>query len=79
MIVLFFETGSKTKRERHFSGRKSFTKLLTSYELRLLRFYLKIWYRAYDSSTDKWKLLKKELPIAEDRMWNVLLRFVSEI
>ena len=58
---------------------KSFTKLLTSYELRLLRFYLKIWYRAYDSSTDKWKLLKKELPIAEDRMWNVLLRFVSEI
>ena len=58
---------------------KTFTKLLTSYELRLLRFYLKIWYRHYDSATDKWQLLKKELPIAEDRMWSFLLRFVSEI
>ena len=58
---------------------KQWTKLSTSYELRFLRFFLKIVYRVYDSTKDIWKLEIKDLDVPKSRMWSMLVRFVSEV
>ena len=58
---------------------KQWTKLSTSYELRFLRFFLKIVYRVYDSNLDVWKLQTKDLDVPGNRMWSMVLRFVSEV
>ena len=56
-----------------------YTKLLTSFELRFMRFQCYVWYRFYDSLTDVWKLVKKSIDIPSSRSWTMLLRFISEV
>ena len=58
---------------------KKYTKLLTSFEQRFMRFHLYVWYRYYDSAKDVWNLVKKLVEIPTNRSWVMLLRFISEV
>ena len=58
---------------------KQWHRLLTTYDLRFLRFHLYITYRRYDSSKDKWEMKTDRLKIAKDRYWDFSLRFLSEV
>lgn len=53
-------------------------KLLTSYRLRYLRFYLHICYKLYNETTDGFVLVKQDFPIGKDSFWQMYVRFVSE-
>ena len=58
---------------------KQWTRLSTSYEIRFLRFFLKIVYRTYNSIKDIWELKTQDLEIPNNRMWSMLLRFISDV
>lgn len=72
-----------------YNGRYSFVKktdyqhqwnqLLSSFDLRLLRFYLRITYRDFDEATNTFTLSKKELTIPDNSYWHLVVRFVSNI
>ena len=58
---------------------KQWHKLLTSYDLRFLRFHVNLTYRNYDSEKDEWRLKTDRLTIDPKRYWDFSLRFISEV
>ena len=49
---------------------KQWHKLLTSYDLRFLRFHVNLTYRNYDSVKDEWRLKTDRLTIDPKRYWD---------
>ena len=53
-------------------------KLISSYRLRYLRFYVFITYRDYQTSTNTFVLRKMPLTINENDYWSFCVKFVSD-
>ena len=54
-------------------------RLLSSFDLRLLRFYLYITYREFTEDTSTFALSKKNFTIPDNSYWHLVMRFVSSI
>ena len=64
---------------RKYDSHHQWNRLLTSYRLRYLRFYLYITYREYKSTTDTFVLVKKPLTVEDHEYWNMVIKFVSDV
>ena len=53
-------------------------KLLTSYDVRNLRFYLHVTYRLYNSVEDTFSLVQERFPIKDENYWQTTCRFISD-
>ena len=64
---------------KKFDSHHQWNRLMNSYGVRYLRFYLFISYREYDVATDKFKIAKYPLVIEKDQYWSANIKFVSEV
>ena len=53
-------------------------KLITSYRLRYMRFYLFVTYRAYQTATNTFVLQKKPVTVDPHDYWSFSIKFVSD-
>ena len=63
----------------HQNSRVSqWNRLLTSYNLQILKFFLNVHYRYFDDAASVWKILIKRVDISENDYWAMKIRFVSD-
>jgi hypothetical protein len=54
-------------------------RLLSSFDVRLLRFYLRVMYRDFNEIQNKYTLVTKDVKIPENAFWHMVVRFVSNV
>ena len=64
---------------KKYDSHHQWNRLLTSYRLRYLRFYIYVTYRDYQVSTDRFVMKKSALKIEPHEYWNMTLKFVSDV
>jgi hypothetical protein len=54
-------------------------RLMSSFDVRLLRFYLRVMYRDFNEIQNKYILSTKDVKIPENAFWQMVVRFVSNV
>jgi hypothetical protein len=57
----------------------TWNRLLSSYDLRLLRFYLRVTYRDFHETDNKFTLSTKAMKVSDNDYWQMAVRFVSNV
>jgi hypothetical protein len=64
---------------KKYDSHHQWNRLLTSYRLRYLRFYIYVTYRDYQVATDRFVMKKSALKVEPHEYWNMTLKFVSDV
>jgi hypothetical protein len=64
---------------RKYDSHHQWNRLMTSYRLRYIRFYVYITYRVFDTTSETYKFEKHKLEIDEHEFWNFTVKFVSDV
>ena len=64
---------------KKYDSHHQWNRLLTSYRLRYLRFYIYVTYRDYQVATDRFVMVKRSLKVEPHEYWNMTIKFVSDV